>query len=215
MADDARLDPTYRTVLDGSMTTVSQNRRLGRPPRRLLSGCVLVILLMAATQPGAQAQSVKDAATSETDARSGKGKRYASLKVDRVDLRQGPGADSPKLWVFQRMGLPVEIMQEQESWRKVRDAAGTTGWVHSSLLSTRRTALVLPWQAKEGVPQGAPAILRESDRETARPVAQVEPGVLAGIIGCEGGWCRITVGSFRGYIEQTKLWGTFPDEEIK
>ena len=69
---------------------------------------------MAAAQPDAQAQSVKDAATSEADARSGKGKRYASLKVDRVDLRQGPGADLPKLWVFQRLGLPVEIMQEQE-----------------------------------------------------------------------------------------------------
>ena len=47
------------------------------------------------------------------------------------------------------------------------------------------------------------------------PVAQVEAGVLASIITCGNGWCRVSVGNYRGYIEQKKLWGTYPDEEIK
>ena len=57
--------------------------------------------------------------------------------------------------------------------------------------------------------------LRDDDSESARAIAQVEAGVLVSIIGCENGWCRISVGSFRGYIEQTKLWGTYPNETIK
>ena len=47
----------------------------------------------------------------------------------------------PTAWVFRRAGLPVEIIQEFESWRQVRDAEGTTGWVLGTVLSGRRTAL--------------------------------------------------------------------------
>jgi SH3-like domain-containing protein len=46
-------------------------------------------------------------------------------------------------------------------------------------------------------------------------VARLEPGVLANIISCDGRWCRISVGEFRGYIEQSKLWGAYQGEVIK
>src|SRR5262249_6303398 len=51
--------------------------------------------------------------------------RYASLKADRVQLRQGPGDGYPVAWVFQRAGLPVAVLREVELWREVRDAGGT------------------------------------------------------------------------------------------
>ena len=77
--------------------------------------------------------------------------RYVSLKTDRVNLREGPSKDHRTAWVFQRAGLPVEIVAEYETWRRIRDAEGTEGWVLHSLLSGRRTALVMPW-AKDGAP---------------------------------------------------------------
>jgi SH3-like domain-containing protein len=58
-------------------------------------------------------------------------------------------------------------------------------------------------------------VLRDDDSEGARAIAQVEAGVLAGIISCDGRWCRVSVGGFRGYIEQTKLWGAYQGEVIK
>ena len=70
--------------------------------------------------------------------------RYASLKTDRVNLREGPSKDHATKWVFQRAGLPVEITAEFETWRKVRDSEGAEGWVLHSLLSGRRTALIGP-----------------------------------------------------------------------
>ena len=141
--------------------------------------------------------------------------RFASLKSDRVNLRQGPGTDYPTAWVFRRAGLPVEIVKEFESWRQVRDAEGTTGWVLGSMLSGRRTAVVLPWEQKAGQPQPASAALRDDDSASARPLAYVEAGVLASIISCDGRWCRISVGGFRGYIEQVKLWGAYQGEVIR
>jgi SH3-like domain-containing protein len=108
----------------------------------------------------------------------------------------------------------VEVIKEFESWRQVRDAENTTGWVLGTMLSGRRTALVLPWENK-GAGQTASAPLRDDDDEGAPVVAHVEAGVLVSIIGCDGKWCRISVGGYRGYIEQTKLWGAYPGEIIK
>ena len=61
--------------------------------------------------------------------------RYVSLKTDRVNLREGPSKDHRTAWVFQRAGLPVEIVAEYETWRRIRDSEGTEGWVLHSLLS--------------------------------------------------------------------------------
>jgi SH3-like domain-containing protein len=141
--------------------------------------------------------------------------RFVSLKSDRVNLRQGPGIEYPTAWVFRRAGLPVEVIKEYEGWRQVRDAEGTTGWVLGAMLSGRRTAVILPWLVRPGQPEPAVAVLRDDDSDTAKPIAQVEAGVLASIIACDGRWCRVSVGGFRGYIEQTKLWGAYQGEVIK
>jgi SH3-like domain-containing protein len=179
-------------------------------------GCLLGAAVAVAGAPGVNAQAALDAPAPLANTSGMKVPRYVSLKSDHVLLRQGPGAEYPTAWVFKRTGLPVEIVEEMEVWRKVRDAGGTVGWVHMSLLSGRRTALILPWEIKEGQAQHPPsATLRDDDRESARAIAQIEAGVLAGIIGCENGWCRVSVGNYRGYIEQSKLWGTYPNEQIK
>src|SRR5437868_15043292 len=78
--------------------------------------------------------------------------RFLSLKSDRVNMRKGPGTDYPTAWVYRRAGLPLEVIKEFEGWRQVRDADGATGWVLQTFLSGRRTALVLPWEVKPGVP---------------------------------------------------------------
>ena len=70
--------------------------------------------------------------------------QFASLKTDRVNLREGPSKEHATKWVYERAGLPVEITAEFEIWRKVRNSEGIEGWVLHSLLSGRRTALVTP-----------------------------------------------------------------------
>jgi len=139
--------------------------------------------------------------------------RFVSLKADRVNLRSGPGTEYPTSWVFSRAGLPVEVLNEFEAWRQVRDAEGSTGWVLYSMLSGRRTALVLPWELKKG--QSPPSTpLRRDDSESSRPVAIVEAGVIADISKCDGRWCLVVIGNYRGYIEQNKLWGVYEGEVI-
>ena len=144
--------------------------------------------------------------------------RFVSLKSDRVHIRQGPGTDHKVLWVYRRVGLPVEVMQEFEGWRQIRDAEGASGWVIQTLVSGRRTALVLPWELKaaeqKGVGPPQTALLAD-EKENAKPVAYVEAGVIANIRTCTGKWCYVSVGDFRGYIQLKKLWGVYEGETVK
>ena len=140
--------------------------------------------------------------------------RFVSLKSDRVNLRTGPGTQYPTSWVFRRAGLPLEVTKEFENWRQVRDSEGTSGWVLQSLLSGRRTALVSPWDAKEGkASEGIP--IRASDSESSSPLATVEPGVIANLHTCDGRWCDVSVGDYRGYLPQKLLWGVYENETVK
>ena len=51
--------------------------------------------------------------------------RYVTLRAKEVNVRAGPGSRFPIEWVFQRPDLPVEIVTEFDTWRKVRDVDGT------------------------------------------------------------------------------------------
>jgi SH3-like domain-containing protein len=135
--------------------------------------------------------------------------RYASLKTDRVNLREGPSKDHATKWVFQRAGLPVEITAEFEIWRKVRDSEGAEGWVLHSLLSGRRTGLV-------GVgKKGEVFKIYAQPRANDEVAATLQSGVIANVRSCDGAWCLIDGDGYKGYIEQAALWGVYPNERIQ
>jgi len=141
--------------------------------------------------------------------------RFVSLKTDRVNLREGPSKDHRTAWVYQRAGLPVEIVAEYETWRRIRDSEGTEGWVLHSLLSGRRTALIQPW-AKDSTP----IVLLDRPDDRGGVVAQLQPSVVANIKECDGSWCRIVIvlekaRDVDGYIRQEKLWGVYPNEKVE
>ena len=130
--------------------------------------------------------------------------RFVSFRAVEVNLRSGPGVRYPILWVFQRRGLPVEIVDEFDTWRQIRDAGGTTGWVHQSMLQGRRSVLV------QG--QGE-QILRKQPGLGAAPVARLEPGVVARLDHCtDENWCRVEVQSFSGWLPRDTFYGTYQNE---
>lgn len=159
-----------------------------------------------------------DAAPSEqagADARLGPSglplPRFVSLKSGRVNSRIGPGVNYAVDWLYLKPGLPMEIIQEYDNWRRVRDADGAEGWVNQSLLSGRRTAIAAPWQKGKD----AKIDLFDGPSDQARVVAIVEPGAIGIIRSCDGKWCEMAFGGQVGWISQSQVWGAYPGELVK
>lgn len=170
----------------------------------------MLLTLVPAAKTGAVAQTTPGA--KPAGAHRGTGlplPRFVSLKSNSVNVRRGPGQDYEVAFTFVRAGLPVEITQEFDNWRKIRDSEGSEGWVFHSLLSGERTALVAPWE-----PKGQFAAHRSADA-SASIVAYLQPRVVAGIRQCTGAWCLVAGEGYQGWIEQERLWGVYPDEQFK
>ncbi len=131
--------------------------------------------------------------------------RFASLRSGEVNVRTGPGVRYPVDWVFVRKNMPVEVVAEFDTWRKIRDWQGTEGWVHQSMLSRRRTAVVL----------GDTITLRRTAAPESPTVAQAEAGVIGQVIECREAWCRFEAEGVKGWVERERLWGVYPQETIK
>jgi SH3-like domain-containing protein len=131
--------------------------------------------------------------------------RFVSLAADRVNVRYGPGKEYPIDWVFAREGLPVQIVAEYDTWRKIEDNEGAAGWIHSSLLSSRRTIMVT----------GELRELRRTPDADARIVLRAEPGVMGRLFDCEESWCRVEIAGQRGWLRRDEFWGTTPGEIMR
>ncbi len=128
--------------------------------------------------------------------------RFASLRAGEVNVRTGPGVRYPVEWVFVRRNMPVEITAEFDTWRKVRDWQGTEGWIHRSMLSGRRTAIVTT---------GRRAMRDEPERQSAI-VAEVDERVVGKLLACKPMWCRVEIAGLRGWIRRAVIWGVYDGE---
>jgi SH3-like domain-containing protein len=135
--------------------------------------------------------------------------RFVSLKTDRVTVRGGPDKAHDVAWIYTRVGWPIEITAEFENWRRVRDCDGAEGWVYHSLLSGKRMAAV---QLKRKTDLAS--LYQNPDAHSAVS-ARLQVGVLGSVKHCNGAWCQISGDGFTGWIEQTALWGVYPDEKIE
>ncbi len=136
--------------------------------------------------------------------------RFVSLKSDRVNVRKGPSRNHEIGWTFIRSRLPVEVIQEYDDWRRIRDWEGKDGWVFKTLLTGYRSALVTPWL--EDTIETTP--LRKRPGPNEEITAYLEPLVLAGVVECKDGYCRVSGKDFEGWVDQSRLFGVYKNETI-
>lgn len=128
--------------------------------------------------------------------------RFVSLNTREGRARRGPARSHLVDWIYTRRDLPLRVTAEFEHWRRIEDAEGHGGWMHHSLLSGVRTALLV----QDMVP------MRSQPRAGAPERALLERGVVARILTCAPDWCRLAVDGHRGWVERRTLWGVDPHE---
>ncbi len=130
---------------------------------------------------------------------------FASISAGKARMRTGPGKNYPASWLYQRADLPVKVVDVYKDWRKIEDPDGTQGWMQVNLLSQTRTAMVI----------GTVTELRAEPRFAARIMWRAAPGVVGRISKCTRGWCHIDVRGRAGFVEQSRIWGVDPGEDLQ
>lgn len=181
---------------------------------RLAKGAVILSVFALVTSISATVPAISNvSAQSSTSGKTGLPiPRFVSLKSKRVNMRIGPGKQFKVAWLYLKQGLPIEIIQEYDNWRKVRDPEGNEGWILHSLLSGKRTAIVNPGEKDK---EAGIANLHQDGTSESAIIARIEPGVVTSVSSCQEEWCQITVEESEGYIEKKYLWGVYPDELIE
>ncbi|WP_298216484.1 SH3 domain-containing protein [Acidocella sp.] len=133
--------------------------------------------------------------------------RFVSLRSDEVNFRAGPGFQYPVNWIYQREGLPVEIIGEFDVWRQVLAPDGGTGWVHEATIRALRGFYVTVEKAA----------LRSAPGPGAPIVAYLQEGVTGRLLRCpaDGDYCKVSTKYETGYLARSDFWGTFPGEAVK
>jgi SH3-like domain-containing protein len=128
-----------------------------------------------------------------------------TIDADKAYVRSGPAPRYPVKLVYKKAGLPVEIIQEFDVWRKVRDIDGDGGWINKALLSDKRSVIIKSSEAIE---------MREGFSQNSRVIAKLENGVLGRLLKCTETWCQVSSGGYQGWVQRNFLWGLYPKEEI-
>ena len=129
---------------------------------------------------------------------------FASIAAAKARMRTGPGRNYPASWLYQRVDLPIKVVDIYKDWRKIEDPDGTQGWMQVQLLSSARTAIV----------RGTIVELRDTPRFAGRINWRAAPGVIGRISRCARGWCYFDVRGRGGYVEQSRIWGSEPGEML-
>ena len=132
--------------------------------------------------------------------------RFVSLRSDQINFRAGPGFQYPVTWVYQRAGLPVEIIGEFDVWRQLLAPDGGTGWVHEATLRARRGFYITETQA----------VLRSGPSADASIVAYLDQGVSGELLRCDKGsdFCKVSANQHTGYLARSDFWGAFDGETV-
>ena len=130
--------------------------------------------------------------------------RFVALKSNEINQRVGPGPNYPVEWIYMKAGLPVEVIAEFDNWRKIRDKDGTEGWVHQSMVCSKRNGFI----------KDAETIMYSENDVKSHPIVRLEPGVMVEILKCREDWCLVRSFDFKGWVQRIFLWGVYPKENI-
>ena len=122
---------------------------------------------------------------------------FLSLKKNKVNVRYGPSFESPIKFVYNKINLPIKQIDKKENFRRIIDLKSNSGWIHVSQL--KKVNSVIPLVDK---------VLFKKPSNFSKPLAKIEKGRVLVVQKCEGNWCKINSGKFKGWIKVDNIWGS-------
>ena len=127
---------------------------------------------------------------------SDESKKFLMLKNNKVNVRYGPSFDYPIKYIYKKIQLPVQLIDNKENFRKIIDHKKNSGWIHISQL--RKSKSLITTSTK---------ILFKKPTKYSKPLAKLDSGRLLLIKKCENNWCNVNTDQFSGWIDKNSIWG--------
>ena len=121
---------------------------------------------------------------------------FLSLKKNKVNVRYGPSFESPIKFIYTKKNLPIRQIDEKENWRRIIDFKNNSGWIHWSQLKPVNSIISLEDK-----------ILFKKPSNFSRPLAKIKKGRVLIVQKCNGNWCKVMTGRFKGWINKNNIWG--------
>ena len=121
---------------------------------------------------------------------------FLSLKKNKVNVRYGPSFDSPVKFIYNKINLPIKLIDKKENWRRILDVKNNSGWIHSSQLKQINSIITL-----------SDKILFKRPTIFSKPIAKIKKGRVLIIQNCQTKWCKIKTNNIKGWIQRKNLWG--------
>ena len=131
--------------------------------------------------------------------------RFVSLKSDDVNLRIGSSTNYPIILKYVTKNMPVEITDEYERWRKIRDREGNEGWIYGDLLKGDRFAIIIKNNKSK---------IYMFSKPDGVPIGEIGKLNIVKIEVCLKKWCKIKFNSHKGWMNKKNLWGIYENETI-
>ena len=126
--------------------------------------------------------------------------RVVSLKNSLTYMRTGPGKEFPVKFELKQKGYPLKVVAEFNNWRKVITYGKISGWIHTQLLSSFRTGLLIKT-----------TFLKTMPSDSSNSLAKLLPNLLINVIICKDNWCKIEIVKSKlyvGWVQKETIWGS-------
>ncbi len=126
--------------------------------------------------------------------------RIVSLKNSLTYMRSGPGKEFPVKFELNQKGYPLKIIAEFNNWRKVKTYDNLSGWIHTQLLSSFKTGIIIKKTFLKTIPS-----------DSSNSLAKLLPNLLINIKKCKEKWCKVEIikrKTYVGWIKKEAVWGS-------
>lgn len=124
---------------------------------------------------------------------------YSSFRSAETNVRAGPGQNYPVKFTYKLKGIPVRVISEYDNWNEIEDYEGHTGWVSQSLLTKKRTLMVLT--------NSDFIKMHSKPNEKSRVFFYLEDYVIGDYLGCKNDWCNIKINGKKGWVKREEVFG--------
>ena len=122
---------------------------------------------------------------------------FLSLKKNKVNVRYGPGFDYPVKYIYNKIHLPIKLIDKKENFRRIIDLKNNSGWVHISQLKKSNSFIILENK-----------VLFKKASNFSQPILRLEKGRMLVIKKCLLNWCNVKTGNYYGWVKNNNIWGS-------